>query len=368
MIKKNFIKLTAMLCVLIASTAIHANTGLFFNVSTHDSYLNITSTINHTYPFAGIKINTPGHSIDPTNAGCSPNSNGYCVFQVSKTQTARIRLSVAPGPFNFTLCLTARSEIPLSCQNYSTELTFLYAAMASGIIQKTVDDGMTWISSSAPDGFPVSGIFLENNILYAGTYNGNVATSNNYGASWNSVVAASDNPIFGLAVTGDNTVYAATNNGITISKDGGLTWPTPLILTAIIPSFGIFNTSNGILYRASSDGNVSVSANHGNTWIKLNPPNGSAVYGIIQSNNKLYAATDNGNVEISTNNGQSWTATALPPDPGHSAVYAIFVTASGLIYAATANGNLVLSKDQGNTWNTIMQSNSANPVLGIFVK
>ena len=36
MIKKNFIKLTAMLCLLIASTAINANTGLFFNVSLHE--------------------------------------------------------------------------------------------------------------------------------------------------------------------------------------------------------------------------------------------------------------------------------------------------------------------------------------------
>ena len=49
--------------------------------------------------------------------------------------------------------------------------------MASGIIQETADDGLTWTSSAAPDGFPVSGIFLKNNILYAGTYKGNVATS-----------------------------------------------------------------------------------------------------------------------------------------------------------------------------------------------
>lgn len=363
---KNFIKLTATLCLLITSTAVNANADLFFNVSLQESsYLNIKTTADHTYPFAGIKINNSGHPLYPTNPGCSPNNNGYCIFQASKARTAKIRLSVAPGPVNFTLCLNASIQPPVSCQNYSAESSFIYAAMASGIIKATADNGTTWVSSAAPDGFPVSGIFLKNNILYASTYKGNVATSNNYGASWNSVVTASDNPIFGLAVASDNTIYAATNKGISISTDGGETWPTTEILTAIVPSFSIFNTPNGTLYRASSDGSVAVSSNRGNTWTALTSPDGSAVYGIVQNNNKLYAATNNGNVKISANNGQTWTTTT---QPDHSAVYAIFVTDNGYIYVATADGDLMLSKNQGNTWSTIMESDEENPVLGIFVK
>jgi hypothetical protein len=48
----------------------------------------ITSNIpNHTYPNAGIKINTPGYTL----AGCTMNSNGYCTFSVSNTQAASIQ-------------------------------------------------------------------------------------------------------------------------------------------------------------------------------------------------------------------------------------------------------------------------------------
>lgn len=57
--------------------------------------LSILSTIpNRTYPFAGIKINTPGYS--PT--GCSMNSNGYCLFSVSNTNAATIAVNGPPPP------------------------------------------------------------------------------------------------------------------------------------------------------------------------------------------------------------------------------------------------------------------------------
>lgn len=47
----------------------------------------ITTIPNHTYPFAGIKINTPGY--EPT--GCSVNSNGYCLFSASNTNAVTIQ-------------------------------------------------------------------------------------------------------------------------------------------------------------------------------------------------------------------------------------------------------------------------------------
>lgn len=41
---------------------------------------------NHTYPAAGIKINTPGYTV----SGCSLFSNDYCLFSVSDTTAATI--------------------------------------------------------------------------------------------------------------------------------------------------------------------------------------------------------------------------------------------------------------------------------------
>lgn len=41
---------------------------------------------NHTYPKAGIRLNTPGYSL----SGCRLISNGYCLFPVSDTSSAEV--------------------------------------------------------------------------------------------------------------------------------------------------------------------------------------------------------------------------------------------------------------------------------------
>lgn len=52
--------------------------------------LMITPTIpNHTYPFAGIKVNTQGYEL----TGCTAYKNGYCLFNASNTSSANIVLS-----------------------------------------------------------------------------------------------------------------------------------------------------------------------------------------------------------------------------------------------------------------------------------
>ncbi len=52
-----------------------------------------TTRLNHTYPVAGIKINTPGFM----PKGCKPINNGYCLFSVSNTIPASIFISKNSG-------------------------------------------------------------------------------------------------------------------------------------------------------------------------------------------------------------------------------------------------------------------------------
>lgn len=95
--------------------------GLFFNVSASGTPANVDITLclngkgplscqnytvsaltlslltnipNHMYPFAGIKINTPGYS--PT--GCTMDGNGYCLFSVSNTSATTITVNAPPPP------------------------------------------------------------------------------------------------------------------------------------------------------------------------------------------------------------------------------------------------------------------------------
>ena len=108
--------LTLLLALLMLVTAEAAPTGTFFSVNASGlpaslsitlclngnapatcqvytiaatSLDMVTSTPNHTYPSAGIKVNMPGYGL----TGCTPNSNGYCVFSVSDTATASVTIT-----------------------------------------------------------------------------------------------------------------------------------------------------------------------------------------------------------------------------------------------------------------------------------
>lgn len=62
------------------------------NYTTSALNLSITTAISgHTYPNAGIKINTPGY----VPAGCTMNANGYCLFSASKTTATTIPVTTS---------------------------------------------------------------------------------------------------------------------------------------------------------------------------------------------------------------------------------------------------------------------------------
>jgi len=115
--KKTMKKVVFLISLLFCQTsfAIHEKSGLFFNLATTSSTLNITTTIpNHSYPNAGIKVNTSGFSIQ---SGCTANANGYCLFPVSDTSSATISMTGPVGGVQVTLCLNGLG--PLSCQQYA---------------------------------------------------------------------------------------------------------------------------------------------------------------------------------------------------------------------------------------------------------
>lgn len=67
-----------------------------YNVSA--SKLKIATTIlNHYYPAAGIKINTPGYKIADIGVVCTPISNGYCLFSISNMVPKLITIYQSAG-------------------------------------------------------------------------------------------------------------------------------------------------------------------------------------------------------------------------------------------------------------------------------
>lgn len=116
------------LMTLVAQSVL-AQPNAFFSVSTAGNNLSIATTIpNHLYQQAGIKILTPGYSIQNTGVDCKLASNGYCLFSVSKSQPHSIALSGPSGNLEMILCLNGAG--PVSCQHFEnirfTPTTYAY--------------------------------------------------------------------------------------------------------------------------------------------------------------------------------------------------------------------------------------------------
>lgn len=87
---------------IIDDTQVSANYGIILclngygpltcqNYTVTHEVLNISTVIpGHTYPAAGIKVITPGFTIDDSDSNCSLISNGYCIFSVSDSSPATI--------------------------------------------------------------------------------------------------------------------------------------------------------------------------------------------------------------------------------------------------------------------------------------
>lgn len=118
---------TLLVSLIISYPTFSASTGAFFNVSSNGQSVTISTTVpNHTYPNAGIKINSGGYSLTTSNV-CTPNSNGYCLFSVSNTAPVTFTISGSTTKkLDITLCLNGKG--PLTCQDYSVSENFAYVS------------------------------------------------------------------------------------------------------------------------------------------------------------------------------------------------------------------------------------------------
>lgn len=105
------------------------------NYTVNHGVLILTTVIpGHTYSGAGIKLNTSGYTLTEEDSGCTPISNGYCLFSVSDTSSATIIIipSLAPpDPGKATISVTGsplglnitKSPGSLTITNQSTTTT-----------------------------------------------------------------------------------------------------------------------------------------------------------------------------------------------------------------------------------------------------
>lgn len=245
--------LNFLLLLLFSKTGFTA-TGAFFNVASSGTSVTITTTVpNHTYPNAGIKIDSSGYSL---SGGCASYNNGYCLFSVSNTSPKTLTIS---GPstkkLDITLCLNGKG--PLTCQNYSVRENFAYI------------------------------VSQNNNIIFLCSVNSNTGMLSNCinsGASnLSTPVDIVLNPLGTFAYitnAGNDTVVKCTINPNTKGLSGCAATPTDGSESNLGEPIGItLNSTGTIAYTTNAQANAVFCTINSNTGTLNNcQPTGSNVY------------------------------------------------------------------------------------------
>ncbi|USQ15300.1 putative Ig domain-containing protein (plasmid) [Legionella lytica] len=145
LIMTKYIRSISIVLLMMACQILFAGSGLLFNVSATGTAgdveitlclngrgalscqnydvsalsLNICAALKHSYPNAGIKVNTPDFKVGNLGMDCVPISNGYCLFPVSNTACRSISI-VANTPL--TISPTSLPPAPLNVA-YSQTIT-----------------------------------------------------------------------------------------------------------------------------------------------------------------------------------------------------------------------------------------------------
>lgn len=371
------------LALLFCQTSFAAST--FFNVNASGTILTITTNVpNHTYPSAGIRINSPSN-FSP-HSGCTQQSNGFCTFSVSNTTPASIGINGSTTTMNITLCLNGLG--PLSCQDYNVSVTgpVLYASTKYGVVEVSTNRGASWTPTNQPGGNPGNGLWMYNNVIYMGSSAGNVEKSTNNGTSWSATGAQPDGAAVLSVFNYNGILYAGTADGnLAISSNDGSTWslttpPAPVSGSVNAPVAGIYVSGNTIYIATNNGGDssynyVKVSTDGGTTWRDITPtstPPGPSIYytAVFLANNTLYAATNNAEVYTTSlplpPTSPSWTLHNSGASIGLHALYVQAGTPNNTLYSA-GDGNIPESIDNGSSWNTDLNVPGSSGSYGIYL-
>jgi hypothetical protein len=119
------ISILSLLALWIVSNVSFSGTGKLFSAVFNGNTLTITPTANNYYPSMGIKFTS-----NTTVSGCTPSSNGFCLFAASPQSPKTLLLSGTANMIKGTGCLSGPAEY--SCQKISANGAFLAKCNKAG--------------------------------------------------------------------------------------------------------------------------------------------------------------------------------------------------------------------------------------------
>ena len=359
------------------------------NYTTYSGILTLSTTVpNHTYHYAGIRINTPGYVFIPTTQGLNASINTAditVIFDSSATYASLPPLNNKP---------VAIGSVQLKIQRAVAVGNDLNGALTSFT---STNAGITWAESTTQpplaSGFGyLYGVACSSNGLLCTAVGSDGSalisyTSTNGGATW----AASNTPPNGA---GHLNAVACSSNGLLCtavgvgyyegvlisytSTDGGVTWAESItqpqglgyLSGVACSSSGLLCTAVGGTFHPNITGNEEnldvpigyTSTDAGITWTaSTTEPQGTGfLYGVACSSNGVLCTAvgwDGGGATIgftSKDGGTTWAESTTQPQ-GLGYLSAVACSSNGVLCIAVGENNNgqpigFTSKDGGATW------------------
>ena len=298
-------------------------------------------------------------------------------FVLTTKGTSFTLFKTTDGGLTWLTAVTATGSIA-DMDFYSATKGILAGGGTTGMFLYYTTDGTTWTKAPAPT-IPSTYGYTKYNIHAVKYVNENIA----YGCGWGSTVGMQPTLFIKTTDGGVSWTYldqAAPNrqylnmytiyfkdelNGISAgfnsnpgivfckTSDGGVNWvPQNIVPSAFTPKALLGNGDKIVL--AGSGGNIIVSSDFGNSWVRKNSIPNSTLYSIELKNSKVFAAGYESNFYKSVDNGASFTGSYFSTGDACLRPNDLTFVDENIGYAAMMYGQVLKTTDGGDSWSEVL--------------
>jgi photosystem II stability/assembly factor-like uncharacterized protein len=249
---------------------------------------------------------------------------------------------------------------------YAVDTLNVYVSGDDGVILKTIDGGSNWMLQAADSiTSDLDDIFAWNAdsaFCISGNNDGVILYTNDGGANWNQTtvpfpggtVSQRQYACYGL---GDGIGYSAGYHGTVFKTvDYGTSWTNVAnILGPLFKIFWCITAFNNQIWTADSDGKIYHSSDAGASWDTLNFVSASNITSLQVFNEQhIYALAEYGQLIESIDGGQTFTPLLSWPN----IPFVDMVAAGNKIFSVSnSGGELTFSQDGGVNWSYPVKPN-----------
>jgi len=231
----------------------------------------------------------------------------------------------------------------------------------SGVILKTTNSGINWVSQSIPPGVstPHKIYMVNSSTGYICTRTGNIIKTTNGGAQWSLQHTQPGGDFLSIKFANSNTGYAVGNPGLIVkTTNAGTTWEQQVSGTSsylydvgILSADTVFATTTGYTLLYTVNGGLS--------WGQRAVPFEIQTFAITFTDaNTGYAAGIG--IYKTTNRGVNWTALTYV-----STFFGLHFADSYTGYGVMTSGTVLRTSNGGSNW-SIQNSGVSTPLNSVF--